>query len=131
MAHRDLNRVSLIGYLGQDPDVRYTPDGKAVTCFSLATSEHWKDKTTGEPRSRTEWHRIVIFAGLAEVAGRLLKKGSQVYVEGQLRSRKWQDATGAERQTTEIIIDIQGTMQLFGPKTSPGQIESPPAEREC
>ncbi|QBH97205.1 single-stranded DNA-binding protein [Limnobaculum zhutongyuii] len=128
MAHRDLNKVCLIGYLGQDPEIRYMPDGRAVATVSLATSESWKDKDAGEQRHRTEWHRIVIFGGLAEVAGRHLKKGSQIYVEGQLRTRKWKDNIGAERQTTEVVIDMHGLMQMLGSKSSNAPTESPPID---
>lgn len=127
MAHRDLNKVCLIGYLGQDPEIRYMPDSRAVATVSLATSESWKDKDTGEQRHRTEWHRIVLFGGLAEVAGRHLKKGSQVYLEGQLRTRKWKDNIGAERQTTEIVIDMNGLLQMLGAKAS-APTESPPVD---
>lgn len=103
---RGINKVILIGNLGTDPEVRYLPNGDAVANFSLATSESWKDKQTGETQERTEWHRIVLFRRLAEIAGEYLKKGSKVYVEGRLRTRKWQDqATGQDRYMTEINGD--------------------------
>lgn len=99
-----INKTTLVGNLGADPVVRYMPDGTATCAFSLATTDKWKDKQSGEAREKTEWHRIVFFKRLAEVAGEFLKKGSQVYVEGKLRTRKWTDKkTGIERYTTEII----------------------------
>lgn len=101
---RGINKVILIGNLGQDPETRYMPSGGAVTNITLATSETWTDKQTGEPQERTEWHRVVFFNRLAEIAGEYLKKGSKVYLEGSLRTRKWQDKnTGADRYTTEIV----------------------------
>ncbi|WP_343192566.1 single-stranded DNA-binding protein [Buchnera aphidicola (Taiwanaphis decaspermi)] len=114
MSTRGINKVILIGNLGQDPDVRYMPNGKAVTNLTVATSENWKDKKTGERKEKTEWHKIVIFGKLAEIAGQYLKKGSQVYLEGSLQTRKWQDQNGNDRYTTEIIINIGGTMQMLG-----------------
>lgn len=103
MATRGINKVILVGNLGNDPETRFMPSGGAVTNVSLATSETWKDKQTGQPQERTEWHRIVFFNRLAEIAGEYLKKGSKVYVEGSLRTRKWQDQSGADRYTTEIV----------------------------
>ncbi|ECW0088082.1 single-stranded DNA-binding protein [Salmonella enterica subsp. enterica] len=114
MASRGLNKVQLIGHLGQDPEVRYLPNGKAVANLSLATSDTWKDKQTGEQKDRTEWHRVVLYEKLAEVAGEYLRKGSQVYIEGELRTRKWTDQNGQERYTTEIVVSMQGTMQMLG-----------------
>ena len=105
MATKGVNKVILIGNLGQDPDVRYMPNGNAVANVSLATSESWKDKNTGETQEKTEWHRVVFFRRLAEIAGEYLKKGSKVYVEGRLQTRKWQDQSGQDRYTTEIIAD--------------------------
>ncbi|MEL6722488.1 MAG: single-stranded DNA-binding protein [Pseudomonadota bacterium] len=102
---RGINKVILIGNLGQDPEVRYMPSGVAVCNVSIATSESWKDKSTGEPVERTEWHRVVMFRRLAEIAGEYLKKGSKVYVEGRLQTRKWQDQQGQDRYTTEVIAD--------------------------
>ncbi len=103
---RGINKVILIGNLGQDPETRYMPSGGAVTNLTIATSETWKDKQTGQPQERTEWHRVVFFNRLAEIAGEYLKKGSKVYIEGSLRTRKWQDkATGADRYTTEIVAN--------------------------
>jgi len=100
-----LNKVTLIGNLGADPEVRYMPSGGAVTNISLATTRRWKDKQTGERRDATEWHRVIFFNRLAEIAGEYLKKGSQVYVEGRLQTRKWQGQDGQDRYTTEIIAD--------------------------
>ena len=105
---RGINKVILVGNVGIDPDVRYLPNGNAVTTLSLATSESWKDKTTGEKQDRTEWHRVVCFNRLGEIAGEYVRKGSKLYVEGSLRTRKWQDQQGQDKYTTEIIAsDIQ------------------------
>jgi single-strand DNA-binding protein len=121
MASRGINKVILIGNLGQDPEVRYMPSGGAVTNITLATSETWKDKQTGEPKEKTEWHRVVFMGKLAEVAGEYLKKGSQVYVEGKLQTRKWQDQSGQERYTTEVMVDgFSGVMQMLGGKPQGG-----------
>ena len=100
---RGVNKVILIGNLGQDPETRHMPSGGAVTNVTLATSETWKDKQTGQPQERTEWHRVVFFNRLAEIAGEYLAKGSKVYIEGSLRTRKWQDQSGQDRYTTEIV----------------------------
>ena len=108
---RGINKVILVGNLGQDPETRYMPSGGAVTNFTLATNESWKDKQSGEQKERTEWHRVAMFNRLAEVAAEYLRKGSQVYVEGKLRTRKWQDRDGNDRYTTEIIAD---EMQMLG-----------------
>ncbi len=105
MATRGINKVILIGNLGNDPEVRYLPNGNAVANISVATSESWKDKQTGEQQDRTEWHRIVLYNRLGEIAGEYLKKGSKVYIEGSLRTRKWQDKNGQDRYTTEIIAN--------------------------
>ncbi len=105
MANRGVNKVILIGNLGQDPEVRYTPNGNAVANVTLATSMTWRDKTNGELQERTEWHRIVFFNRLAEIVGEYLHKGSKVYVEGSLRTRKWQDKDGQNRYTTEVIAN--------------------------
>ncbi|WMC10171.1 single-stranded DNA-binding protein [Oceanimonas pelagia] len=114
MANRGINKVILIGHLGQDPEVRYMPNGNAVANITLATSETWRDKQSGEQRERTEWHRVVFFGKLAEIAGEYLRKGSQVYVEGRLQTRKWQDQGGQDRYTTEVVVDQGGTMQMLG-----------------
>ena len=102
---RGINKVILIGNLGKDPEVRYMPSGSAVTNVTIATSETWKDKQSGEKQERTEWHNVVFFNRLAEIAGEYLKKGSKVYVEGSLRTRKWQDKNGQDRYTTEIVAN--------------------------
>lgn len=114
MSVRGINKVILIGNLGQDPELRYMPNGGAVANFSLATSETWRDKQTGEMRENTEWHRVVVFGKLAEIAGEYLRKGSQVYIEGQLRTRSWDDNNGVTRYVTEIVVSMQGTMQMLG-----------------
>lgn len=107
-----VNKVILVGNLGRDPEVRYSPDGAAICNISIATSDRWKDKATGEPRERTEWHRVVMFNRLAEIAGEYLKQGRSVYIEGRLQTRKWQDKeTGADRYSTEIVAD---QMQMLG-----------------
>ncbi|BDH47536.1 single-stranded DNA-binding protein [Salmonella enterica subsp. enterica serovar Choleraesuis] len=120
MASRGVNKVILVGNLGQDPEVRYMPNGGAVANITLATSESWRDKQTGEMKEQTEWHRVVLFGKLAEVAGEYLRKGSQVYIEGQLRTRKWQDQSGQERYTTEIVVNVGGTMQMLGGRQQGG-----------
>ncbi|EGY8943757.1 single-stranded DNA-binding protein [Salmonella enterica subsp. diarizonae serovar 60:r:z] len=120
MASRGLNKVQLIGHLGQDPEVRYLPNGKAVANLSLATSDTRKDKQTGEPKERTEWHRVVLYEKLADVAGEYLRKGAQVYIEGELRTRKWTDQNGQERYTTEVVVSMQGTMQMLGSRGNGG-----------
>lgn len=114
MASRGVCKVILIGHLGQDPEIRYMPAGGAVANLTLATSESWRDKQTGELKERVEWHRVCIFGKLAEVAGEYLKKGSQVYIEGSLQTRKWQDQSGQDRYTTEVVVNIGGTMQMLG-----------------
>ena len=100
---RGVNKVILVGNLGQDPETRFMPSGNAVTNATIATSETWKDKNTGQPQERTEWHRVVFFNKLGEIAGQYLKKGSKVYIEGSLRTRKWQGQDGSDRYTTEIV----------------------------
>ena len=102
---RGINKVILIGNVGQDPEVKYMPSGGAVTNISVATSETWKDKNTGQPQERTEWHRVVFFNRLGEIAGEYLRKGSKVYIEGSLRTRKWQAQDGTDRYTTEIVAN--------------------------
>ncbi len=114
---RGINKVTIVGNLGQDPEVKYMPSGGAVTNVSVATSESWKDKQTGQPQERVEWHRIVFFNRLAEIAGEYLRKGSQVYVEGSLRTRKWQDQSGNDRYTTEIV---GSEMQMLGGRQGGG-----------
>ncbi len=120
MASRGVNKVILVGNLGNDPETRYMPSGGAVTNITVATSESWKDKQTGQPQERTEWHRVVFFNRLAEIAGEYLRKGSKVYLEGSLRTRKWQDKSGQDRYTTEIVaaemqmLDSRGAGQGAG-----------------
>lgn len=118
MASRGINKVILIGNLGQDPEIRYTQNNTAIANLSIATSETWKDKQTGEPREQTEWHRCVAYRRLAEIAGEYLKKGSKVYVEGRLQTRKWQDQSGQDRYTTEIVIN---EMQMLDSRGGPQQ----------
>lgn len=121
MASRGINKVILIGHLGQDPEVRYMSSGGAVANITLATSEAWREKQTSEQKERTEWHRVVLIGKLAEVAGEYLKKGSQVYVEGKLQTRKWQDQGGQERYTTEVLVDsFNGVMQMLGGRPQGG-----------
>jgi single-strand DNA-binding protein len=110
---RGVNKVILVGTCGQDPETRYLPSGNAVTNLSLATSEQWTDKQTGQRVEKTEWHRVALFGKVAEIAGEYLRKGSQVYIEGKLQTREW-EKDGIKRYTTEIIVDMQGTMQLLG-----------------
>ncbi len=138
---RGINKVILVGNLGRDPEMRYTPSGSAVANLALATSESWKDKQTGENQERTEWHRIVFFNRLAEIAGEYLKKGSKVYVEGKLQTRKWQDKDGQDRYTTEIVgnemqmLDSRGGgaggmgggMDNFDQSPAPAQRQTPQA----
>ena len=123
---RGINKVILVGNVGGDPEVRYMPNGNAVTTLSVATSETWKDKQTGDKQERTEWHRVVCFNRLGEIAGEYVRKGSKLYVEGSLRTRKWQDPQGQDRYTTEIIAsDIQMLDSKGG--ASPSYSEAPPA----
>ena len=114
---RGINKVILIGNLGKDPETRYMPSGGAVTNVTLATSDTWKDKTTGESQERTEWHNVVFFNRLAEIAGEYLKKGSKAYIEGSLRTRKWQDKNGMDRYTTEIVAS---EMQMLDSRSEGG-----------
>ncbi|MFP4184561.1 MAG: single-stranded DNA-binding protein [Halorhodospira sp.] len=111
MASKGVNRAIILGNLGRDPEVRYTQGGTAVANLNIATSESWKDKRTGEQQTKTEWHRVTLWARLAEVAGQYLRKGSKVYIEGQLQTRKWQDQSGQDRYTTEIV---GREMQMLG-----------------
>ena len=123
-----LNRVMLIGHLGADPEVRFFNDGMPVATVNLATSETWKDKITGERQEKTEWHRLVFFRRIAEIAGQYLRKGSQIYVEGKLQTRKWQDAQGGDRYTTEIVV---GDMKMLDKKADamPGTPHPVPSAR--
>jgi single-strand DNA-binding protein len=119
---RGVNKVIIVGNCGQDPETRFMPSGGAVTNLSIATSESWKDKTSGEPQERTEWHRVVFFNRLAEIAGEYVKKGSKLYVEGSLRTRKWQGQDGQDRYTTEIVAS---EMQMLDSRGGPGGYDSP------
>jgi len=114
---RGINKAIIVGTLGQDPEVRYTASGSAVANISVATNENWRDKTTGEAQERTEWHRIVLFGKLAEIAQQYLKKGSQAYFEGRIQTRKWQDQSGNDRYTTEIVAN---DMQMLGGRAGGG-----------
>jgi len=128
MASRGVNKVILVGNLGNDPEIRYMPNGGAVANITIATSESWRDKQTGEQREKTEWHRVSLFGKLAEVAGEYLRKGSQVYIEGQLQTRKWQDQQGQDRYTTEVVVQgFNGVMQMLGGKAQGqgGQQQAP------
>ena len=129
MSNRGINKVIIVGNVGGDPETRYMPSGSAVTNLTVATNETWKDKDTGEKKERTEWHRVAMFNRLAEIAAEYLSKGSQVYIEGKLRTRKWQDKDGNDRYTTEIIAD---EMQMLGGKGETNQrprpTERPPAD---
>src|SRR5256885_7713286 len=118
-----VNKVILVGNLGADPETKYLPSGDAVTNIRLATTDRWKDKASGEMKEATEWHRIAFFGRLAEIAGEYLKKGSQVYVEGRIRTRKWQDKEGQDRYSTEIVAD---TMQMPGSRAGSGQPRGEP-----
>lgn len=129
-----LNKVMLIGRLGADPEVRYMPSGGAVTTIRLATSRRWKDKQTGERKEETEWHRVVFFSRLAEIAGEYLKKGSQTYIEGRIRTHKWQGQDGQDRYTTEIVADVMnmldsrsGGTSEFGGEQPQSSYSQPPA----
>ena len=119
---RGINKVIIVGNLGGDPETRYMPSGSAVTNLTVATNESWKDKQTGEQKDRTEWHKVAMFNRLAEIAAEYLRKGSQVYIEGKLRTRKWQDKSGQDRWTTEIIAD---EMQMLGGRGGAGGGSAP------
>jgi single-strand DNA-binding protein len=120
---RGVNKVILIGNLGAEPDVRYMPSGDAVANVRIATSDAWKDKNTGETQERTEWHNVVFFGKIAEVVKQYLHKGSKIYVEGKLRTRKWQGQDGQDRYTTEVVVDINGTMQMLDGRPGGGTVD--------
>ncbi len=124
-----VNKVILVGRLGKDPEVRYTQDNKAIANITLATSETWKDKNTGQKHEKTEWHRCVFFGGVAGVVAEYLKKGSQIYIEGKLQTRKWQDQSGQDKYTTEIVVDgFSGVMQMLDARSdnnTPQQSNAP------
>ncbi|WP_373020787.1 single-stranded DNA-binding protein [Thiomicrorhabdus sp.] len=119
---RGVNKVILVGTLGRDPEVKYSANGNAIANLNVATSEQWNDKSSGQKQEKTEWHRVVIFGKLAEIAGQYLTKGSQVYLEGKLQTRKWQDQnTGQDRYSTEVVIDgFSGSMQMLGGRSGGG-----------
>lgn len=132
MASRGVNKVILVGNLGDDPDVKYLPSGGAVANITIATSESWRDKATGEQKEKTEWHKVALFGKLAEVAGEYLRKGSQVYIEGQLQTRKWQDQNGQDRYTTEVVVQgFNGVMQMLGGKQQGVQPQQPQAQPQA
>lgn len=132
-----INKVILVGNLGRDPEIRYTPSGQAVANFTVATSEKWKDKNSGEMQENTEWHRIVVWGGLAEICGKYLSKGRQVYLEGRLQTRKWQGQDGQDRYTTEVVCREmkmlggrgEGPAQGAGPQSAP-EYSGPPLNGE-
>jgi single-strand DNA-binding protein len=126
---RGINKVILVGNAGGDPETRYLPNGNAVTNITMATSDSWKDKQTGQLQERTEWHRVVFFGKVAEVAGEYLRKGSQCYIEGRLQTRKWQDQQGQDRYSTEVVVDMGGTMQLLGGRGDAAPRQSHPQEQ--
>ena len=123
-----ISKTILIGNLGQDPEVRFMPNGNAVCNFSLATTEKWKDKTTGQPVEKTEWHRVSIFGKLAEIAGQYLRKGSKIYIEGRNQTREW-EKDGVKRYTTEVIVDMRGAMQMLDGKQDGQQQGQAPAQQ--
>lgn len=124
-----INKVILVGNLGNDPEIRYMPNGDAVANITIATSESWRDKATGEQREKTEWHRVALFGKLAEISGQYLKKGSQVYIEGQLQTRKWKDQSGQDRYTTEVVVKgFNGVMQMLGSRNQSQEQPSQPQE---
>lgn len=132
MSKRGVNKVILVGNLGKDPDIRHTADGKAIANLSLATSETWKDKSSGQQKEKTEWHRVVVFGKLAEIVGQYLEKGSQVYFEGKLQTRKWQDQSGQDKYTTEVVVDgFDGVMQMLGGGGKATQSDSQPPETQA
>lgn len=124
---RGINKVILVGTIGQDPEIRYMPNGDAVCNLSLATNEEWKDKQTGEKKSKTEWHRVVLFGKIAEIAGEYVRKGTSIYIEGKLQTREW-EKDGIKRYSTEIVVDsMRGVMQLLGGK--PESAKAEPAKK--
>lgn len=128
---RGVNKVILVGNLGRDPEVRYSPNGQAIANVTIATSDSWKDRNTGEKQERTEWHRVVFFGRLAEIAGEYLKKGSQIYVEGRLQTRKWQDKDGNDRYTTEIVANEMQMLGSRGGAGAPSEATEPGASYEA
>lgn len=130
MASKGVNKAILVGNLGKDPEVRYTQSGSAIANITIATSESWRDKATGEQKEKTEWHRVVLFGKLAEIAGEYLLKGSQVYIEGKLTTRKWADQAGVEKYTTEIHVNVGGVLQMLGGKPESSANNQPQQQRQ-
>lgn len=128
MASRGVNKVIILGRLGQDPEVRYAPSGAVFASMTVATSEKWRDKQTGEQKEQTEWHRVVLSGKLAEIAGEYLRKGAEVYLEGKLRTRKWTDQSGVEKYTTEVLVGVGGVMQMLSSKQE-GNRQSAPQQQ--
>ena len=130
MSSKGVNKVILVGNLGQDPEVRYAANGNAITNISVATSESWKDKNTGQMQEKTEWTKVVFFGKIAEIAGEYLKKGSQVYIEGKLQTRKWTNKDGNDQYSTEVVVDgFQGVMQMLGSKGESTKEQQKPAQQ--
>ena len=130
MSRGSLNKVMLIGNLGADPETRYTPSNMAITKIRIATSESWKDKNTGEAQERTEWHRVTLFGKLGEIAQQYLRKGSKVYIEGQLRTNKWQGPDGQDRYSTDIVVDMKGSMMMLDGRSGGGGPTSAPYDNQ-
>ncbi|MCW5197086.1 single-stranded DNA-binding protein [Buchnera aphidicola] len=118
MSNRGINKVILIGNLGQDPEVRYMPNGDSITNIIVATSESWKDKNTGVKKEKTQWHKVVLFGKLAQIASKYLHKGAQVYIEGSLRTRKWKNQDGFDKYVTEVLVNMNGTLQMLQGRSS-------------
>ncbi|WP_428086940.1 single-stranded DNA-binding protein [Candidatus Thioglobus sp.] len=126
-----INKVILVGNLGQKPEVKFASNGNAIANISLATSETWTDKNTGQKQERTEWHRVSLFGKLAEIAGQYLDKGSKVYVEGKMQTRKWQDQSGADRYTTEVVVSgFNGTLQMLDSRNNSGAAPQPAGQQQ-
>jgi single-strand DNA-binding protein len=131
MASKGVNKCIILGRVGQEPEIRYAPSGTAFANVSVATSEEWKDKQTGEKKESTEWHRIVVIGKLAEIVGEYVKKGDQIYFEGQLKTRKWTDNAGVEKYTTEIHVGMNGVMQMLGGKRDDKPQQQPQGQQRA
>lgn len=136
MAQRGVNKVILLGNLGKDPEIKYMANGNAVANITLATSETWNDKSSGEKKEKTEWHRVVFFGKLAEIVGQYVKKGSKIYIEGKLQTRKWQGQDGKDNYTTEVVVDgMGGTMQMLDSRGGEGSFapaqQAAPAQQKA
>lgn len=129
MASKGVNKCIILGRVGQEPEIRYAPSGTAFANVSVATSEEWKDKQTGEKKESTEWHKVVVIGKLAEIVGEYVKKGDQIYFEGQLKTRKWTDNAGVEKYTTEIHVGMNGVMQMIGGKREVGNQQQPQGQQ--